>query len=291
MLSVTQSFIFASRFLASNAAGVYARIVLPTLAGGLALFGTLYLYFWEYEEYLLNPSEKTAGLVLGVAAAGLLLALFVHAVVSSSIASAVLGRADRGWKYFCVSHRVWRLYAAYLRILMVAVALAAIVEIGLNAVNGLTAPPRLTLIGSGVILIGLAVLVVRVSFLATPVAVARNDGPVVREAWRLSSGHSLRLAVLVVIVTALALTVEEAGELVIAQTSDVSVLYNRMPLPVAFANYRAFLPHVLIAAGIGYLVGVVLLTAAAAAAYRQIVDHPQPSAEKAALEHKKTERR
>jgi hypothetical protein len=122
-LTVKHTLQFALQFVFRDAGEILCRVALPMVTGGLALYAALYLYLLEYERYLVLPNDRAASLILGVATAGVLLTLFSHSVTTTVITSLALGREDRGWRYFSVSRRAWRTYAAYLRFLLVCVVL------------------------------------------------------------------------------------------------------------------------------------------------------------------------
>ena len=119
-ISISQALRFAFSFSYRNAAAIAARIALPAVVGWIAFYLSLFLYMKELVRYLNNPSDRIASLVLGLATAGLLVTLFLHTVMVASVTALALGREDGGWKYFRAARREWRLYAANLRLLLVA---------------------------------------------------------------------------------------------------------------------------------------------------------------------------
>jgi hypothetical protein len=270
-LTVKLTLQFALQFVFREAREIACRVALPMVTGGLALYATLYLYLLEYERYLVLPNDRAASLILGVASAGALLTLFCHSVTTTAITSLALGREDHGWRYFCVSRRAWRTYAAYLRFLLVCVALVA----ATLAVRGL-----LRSVGGGALLglganlgmlIALAALAVRAGYLIAPVAAANDKGTVVREAWRLSSGHFWKLAATMFVIALPGVGVEAVCEAALRIGGFTPVMQPTAVLADFVAVYRTSLPAVLVAVGTAYVLGVVLMVAASAAAYRQIV--------------------
>lgn len=271
-LTVKQTLQFALQFVFREAGEILCRVALPMVTGGLALYAALYLYLLEYERYLVLPNDRAASLILGVATAGVLLTLFSHSVTTTAITSLALGREDHGWRYFCVSRRAWRTYAAYLRFVLVCVVLVA----GTLAARGL-----LRSVGGGALLglganlglfVALTVLAVRAGYLIAPVAAANDKGRVVREAWRLSSGHFWKLATTMFVITLPGLGVEAICEAVVRIAGFSPIMPPTGGLAEFVAAYRAALPAVLVAVGTAYMLSVVLLVAASAAAYRQIVE-------------------
>ena len=267
-VSIRQTLIDAFRFLTRRAGEYVPRILISSLAGGLIFYWSLYLYLVELEMYLTHPTEQVASVVLGVATAGLLMTLYAHAVTATAIASLALGCEEHGWKYFAVSRRTWRVYAAHLRFLLAGAVFLAIMKL---AATGFAA------LGVDVILIkdiaiaaGLFLLAAGAGFLITPVAVAHDKGQVVRQSWKLSQRDFARIAVIVLAVLLIGFLVESTGEMIIRATGQVPPMAVHRTLADAVASFRSMLPLIMVAIGVAYVIGFVLLTAAAASAYRQI---------------------
>ena len=279
-LSIKSALQFALRLVFRDAAKIWPRVVLPMLAGGLALYGALYLYLLEYERYLVLPSDRAGSLVLGVATAGLLVTLFSHSVTTATISSLALGRTDRGWKYFCASRRAWRTYAAYLRFFVTAAAIATVGLILQSLLNRIWLSPLVEACVNIGLIAAFAVLAVRAGFLIAPVAAAHDRGEVVRESWRLSSRHFWKLAALIFLFALPGFGVEYVCEMVIRLAGFAPRIEQGRTLVEFVASYRHSLPAVLVAVGTAYVLSVVLLIAASAAAYRQITEQAEkPDAE------------
>jgi hypothetical protein len=272
-ISVNHTLRFAFRFVFRDGAKIWPRVALPMVAGGIALYGALYLYLFELEHYLMRPNDRIASLVLGLATAGLLVTLFSHSVTTAAITSLALDREDRGWKYFCVSRRAWRTYAAYLRFLLLCAGFIAGVELFWLLLNQIWPTTVIDFGADASLLIGLAILAVRAGYLAGPVAAANDRGRVLREAWRLSSQHFWKLTVTVIVIAVPGFGIEAVCESLVRMASLAPPIVHDMPLSDLVANYRESLPAVVVAVGLAYAVSVVLLVAASAAAYRQITNN------------------
>ncbi len=270
-LTVKHTLQFALQFVFRDAREILCRVALPMVTGGLALYAALYLYLLEYERYLVLPNDRAASLILGVATAGVLLTLFSHSVTTTVITSLALGREDHGWRYFCVSRRAWRTYAAYLRFLLVCVVLVVGVLATRNLLRSLGAAPMFDLGANLGLFAALAVLAVRAGYLIAPVAAANDKGMVVREAWRLSSNHFWKLAATMFVIALPGLGIEAICEAAVRIAGFTPPMQPTAVLAEFVADYRASLPAVLVAVGTAYMLGVVLMVAASAAAYRQIV--------------------
>jgi hypothetical protein len=274
-VSVKDTLVFSFSFLFRNAARIAARIALPALAGWIAFYIAFFLYLTELERYLGNPSDRIASLVLGLATAGLLVTLFMHSIIVSAIASLALGLEEGGWKYFRVGRRVWRLYAADLRFMLVIAAFITAMLVGEAAMSRFAAMAGYLWIADIAMGVGLYWLAVRFAFLIVPIAVAKRDGEILRRGWRLSSGHFWSITAITVVLVFPGFAVEFAGEFLMRLCGVFPELESSGSLASLVALYREILPAVLIAIGIGYLVAVVLLTAARVSVYRQLMDQPE----------------
>ena len=271
-ISIKHTLQFALRFVFSDGDKIWPRVLLPMLAGGFALYGALYLYLLELEHYLVRPNDRVASLVLGLATAGVLVTLFSHSVTTAAITSLALGREDRGWKYFCVSRRAWRTYAAYLRFLLLCVGFIAAVELSRSLLDRFWPSSIFDFCADVILLAGLAVLTIRAGYLAAPVAAANDRGKVLREAWRLSSEHFWKLAATVFVILLPGFGIEAICESLLRMAGFTMPIVHDMSLSDIVANYRNSLPAVLTAVGVAYVVSLVLLVAASAAEYRQITE-------------------
>lgn len=271
--SITSAVVFVTR----NGPAMAARIVLPAIAGWAVLLLSLSLYLAELERYLRAPSDRVASLVLGVASAGLLVALFAHTVIVATISSLALGRPQRFWPYFDCSRPARRLYAAYMRYGVIWVAVMAVLSLLSVAVNRWLGHGAIDYLGDVLSLAAAAVLAVRIGFPMGAIAVAGDSGPIIRRAWALTSGNFWRLAAVVACFAIPAVVVELGCEWVIKAMG----LAERYPYDGTFAQivsaYRHVLPAILTGIGIAYLVGVTLLTTAAAFVCRQLTEGREAS--------------
>ncbi len=275
-VSISKALGFAFSFSFRNAVAIAARIALPALVGWIAFYVSLFLYLTEFQWYVVNPSDRVASLVLGLATAGLLVTLFLHSLIVAAVAALALGLEDDGWKYFHAARREWRLYAANLRLLLVAgIWVGAMQALQFAAVK-LSWPALFGLVLDVLTAGGLGLLAVRVWSLVAPVSVAKTQGNILRRAWQLSAGNSWRLAVIVVVLLLTGLAVETAGEFAMR----ASGVYPPLPSSDSLAGYAAIyckvLPGVLGVVGIAYLIGNVLLTAARVHVYRQLTERTEP---------------
>jgi hypothetical protein len=274
-ISVSKALGFAFSFSFRNAAAIAVRIALPALVGWIVLYTSLFLYLTELERYVSDPSDRIASLVLGLATAGLLLTVFLHSVIMATVAALALGLEDGRWKFFHITRREWRLYAANLRLLLVTVIWVVAMQILQFGVAKLSWPAHfgvaLNLLMAG----GLGLLAVRIWFLVAPVSVAKIKGQILRRSWRLSARVYWRLAAIAAVLLLMGLAMEAAGEIIMRASGMIAPFPKASSLAEFAANYRKILPFVTITIGIAYLIGSVLLVAARVYVYRQLTEQTE----------------
>jgi len=271
-ISISQALRFAFSFSYRNAAAIAARIALPAVVGWIAFYLSLFLYMKELVRYLNNPSDRIASLVLGLATAGLLVTLFLHTVMVASVTALALGREDGGWKYFRAARREWRLYAANLRLLLVAGIWLGAMQLLHFAAGWASLPASFGLVLDVIMAGGLGFLAVRVSSLVAPVSVGNTHGEILRRAWRLSAGNFWRLAAIVATLLLLGLVVEAVCEFALRAGGLIPPFPSSASLADYAAMYQEALPGILLVIGIAYLVSNILLTAARVSVYRQLTE-------------------
>jgi hypothetical protein len=275
-ISVSKTLGFAFSFSVRNAAAIAGRIALPALVGWIAFYASIFLYLTELERYLNGPSDRIASLILGLATGGLLVTVFLHSVIVAAVAALALGLEDSGWKFFHIARREWRLYAANLRMLLVAAIWVGATQTLQFAAAKLSWPVQFGLAISLLTAGGLGLLAVRVWFLAAPVSVAKTKGQILRRSWRLSAGNAWRLAAIVAVLALTGFAVEATAEFVLHAGGLIPPLPDSASLADYAALYRKILPDVLIAVAIAYLIGSVLLTAARVYVYRRLTEQTEP---------------
>jgi hypothetical protein len=269
-IATKNAVVSAFRFLAKAGPGLWLSLQLPVLVGGILLYGSLYFYLLDLERYLIQPTDRIGSVVLGLASAGFLTISFVQAVISSEVASRFLSRPDGGWPFFRITRRVWRLYAAYLRFMLVCAVYIVAVQIVQLVAGEFLVLPLLPLLDALALAAGLFYLTTRIGFLVTPVAVVADKGPVVRKAWRLSEGNFRGLALLVGGFLILGLVLETIGESLLHATGLGFVVSPGMLLVDVVRNYRMALPGVVIIVSLSYLAATIPGNVAGLSAYLQL---------------------
>ncbi len=275
-VSISKALGFALTFSFRNAAAIVARVALPALIGWIISYASFSLYLTEIERYLGSPSERIASVVLGLVAAGTLGTLFLHSVIVAAVTALVLGLEDGGWKFFHIARREWRLYAANLRLLLVAgIWVGALLAVQIAAAK-LSWPPPFGLVLDLLMAGGLGLLGVRFWFLAAPLSVAETQGQILRRAMRLSAGNSWRIVAIMTVVLLVAFAVEQAGEVALRAGGLVAPFPSTGSFAGHVAMFYRILLGILVVVGVAYLVGIVLLTAARVYVYRQLTEQTKP---------------
>jgi hypothetical protein len=255
---------FAYRFLFSRFWLLLRVLLLPILAAGLVLYICLRAYISQLLLFLGSPGPQVASIALGTLAAGIFLSLFCYSLAVSSVMNILLGKPQRSpWALLRTERQDWRVYAAYLRLLLIMTAGllgAAIVGASvapLFQISQASAPWLLTLLSA----VAVYWLVARIGFLVAPV-IAGGEGPVLRAGWSRSSRSALRNCLLIALLGAPACMVWFAGEFLFRADSAISYAtagstlggYARAMAEtlgefVALASASSFLAIVLFTAG------------------------------------------
>lgn len=272
-LSFAQIIVFTARFSVKNIVPILLRVILPALAGWAILYFSFNAYISELIRYLGAPSDRVGSLVLGLATAGLMAALFFHAVIASAIAALALGhKDDNGWIYLRAARREWRLYAASLRVAAVGFAFVVAVLIAEFLLRTLVSAGSLSLWFKIISFAGLFVIFMRLGFLLPAISVAFENGPVVRRAWRLSRGHSVIIGVTTVLMFIPGLAVQFGGEYAMRAAALAPTHAQALYLIDVARIFQKFLPEFLLVLSLAYLVTSVLFAVSAVYVYRVLSD-------------------
>ena len=244
-------------------------LALPILTAGLILYVCLSSYISELLLFLGSPAPRVASVALGMLAAGIFLSLFCYSVAVSAIMDAVRGKPKRPWALLRTARQDWRVYAAYLRLLLVlSVGLLASFSavLYLAPLFGLSQTAiswTLTALNA----IGVYWLIARIGFLVAPV-IAAGEGPVLRAAWIRSRKHPLRNCLLIALLAAPGCLLWFAGEFLFrfdsglasaapgsSLASYATVMAQTLGTFIALASVSAFVSIVLLTAGAMRLYG------------------------------------
>ena len=222
------------------------------------------------------------------AAAGLMFVLFVAVFVGFimiyvAIARQALGlRTGPAFFYFSLDAAFWRLLLAYLVTIVIAFGLA----LGVAIVIGIAAvvfAPLLVLVPL-ITLLGIVYVLVRLTFLQPPIAVAEEHG-VIRRAWELGKGNFWRMfAVLLAIMIPLAIVQAVVQISLLSSLSIQPPAEDAGPAEVAafmtqmMAELSILLPFLVPIAIVFYAAMMAMIVSASAFAYRSLVPAPEGTA-------------
>jgi hypothetical protein len=261
--------LFAYKFFVHRFWSVLRLLALPIIAAGLVLYVCISLYLSELLRFLGAPDPRVASFALGMLAAGIFLSLFCYAIAVAAISNLVLGKVERRrpWFHFGAERQEWRVYAAYMRFLLLLGLVFVSVYLFSTYVGPLLASAQNT---TRWMLTTLSFLIVfcltaRVGFLVAPV-VATSEGPVLRKAWQQSARDFWRNCGLIILLIVPGLLVQIAGEYVLRAWVP-HVAGN-----LSFADYTrvmgGMLGSFLVVVSLSSFVTIVLLTVGAVAAYQ-----------------------
>ena len=263
---------FAYDFLFRRFWSLLRLLVLPILAAGFILYVCLSSYISELLLFLGSPAPRVASVALGTLAAGIFLSLFCYSVAASAVMNAVLGKSDRSpWALLKTERQDWRVYAAYLRLLLIlsagliATFVAGAYFLPLLGVSQAAIPWVLTVLSA----FGVYWLIARIGFLIVPV-IAAGEGPVLRAAWSQSSKHLLRNCLLIALLAAPGCLVWFSGEFLFHFDSGIAYAAAGSTL-ANYANAMAqTLGRFVALASVSAFFSIVLLTAGAVHLYREL---------------------
>ena len=262
--------LFAYKFFIRRFWSVLRVLALPIIAAGLVLYVCVSLYLSELLRFLGAPDPRVASLALGILAAGIFLSLFCYAIAVAAITNLALGKVERRrWFHFGAERQEWRVYAAYMRFLLLLGLVFVSVYLCSTYVGPLLAAApnavRWTLTSLSVLIV--FCLTARIGFLVAPV-VAASEGPVLRKAWQQSARDFWRNCGLIILLVVPGLLVQIAGEYVLQFGSWAP----RVAGNLSFADYTrvmgGMLGSFLVVVSLSSFVTIVLLTVGAVAAYQ-----------------------
>ena len=269
-VSALSAALVAYKFFIHRFWAVLRLLALPIIAAGVVLYVCVSLYLSELLRFLGAPDPRVASFALGILAAGIFLSLFCYAIAVAAITNLALGKPERRpWFRFGAERQEWRVYAAYMRFLLLLGLVFISVYLFSTYVGPLLAPAqdaaRWTLTTLSVVVI--FSLTARVGFLVAPV-VATSEGPVLRKAWQQSARDFWRNCGLIILLVAPGLLVQIAGEYVLQFGAWAPHLGGNL----SFADYTrvmgGMLGSILVVVSLSSFVTIVLLTVGAVAAYQ-----------------------
>jgi hypothetical protein len=263
---------FAYRFLFSRFWLLLRVLLLPILTAGLVLYFCLNAYISGLLLFLAMPGPRVASVALGTLAAGIFVSLFCYSLAVSSVMNILLGKPQRSpWALLKTERQDWRVYAAYLRLLLImsagllGAAVAGVYIAPLLRISQVSAPWLLTLLSAG----ATYWLIARIGFLIAPV-IAGGEGPVLRAGWSRSSRSALRNCLLIALLAAPACLVWFAGEFLFRLDSAIPYAAPGAALADYAKAMAQTLGEFVALASASSFIGIVLLTAGAMRVYGKV---------------------
>jgi hypothetical protein len=249
-------------------------LMLPILAACFTFYIGFDAYLAELKLFLESENPRVASLALGSLAAGIFVPLFCLAIGVGAISRLAVGEAPVGWRsIFWADRSEWRLYAAYLRLLVLIVVVIVLSYFAATHLAPLLAIPRrlgawMCGITGGAIVFWLCA---RVGLTIAPV-VAASEGPVLRRAWRESRRDNWRNSWLIVLLLIPGMGMQFAGEYVLRLGAAVAGPSGNPELADYVQLMDQTLARFVAAMGLSSLVTLALLTLGGMVAYRHL--HP-----------------
>ncbi|MGN6147856.1 MAG: hypothetical protein ACTHPD_04895 [Rhizomicrobium sp.] len=267
--TVSASFDFSVRHLGE----ILKRIVLPAISGGAILYVLALAYIAELDRFLVDHDQRSASLVLALAGGGFLALLFLHAVVVTAIISLILDKPrEGGWRFFHVGLAEWRVYAGLLRL----VVIAGILIVGGQGVRILLLrfgyDPLLSYFSELLIFLAMIWIVIRIGFFVGPVGVDRKSGQIVGRSWEVSAGLFWRLFAIAIICILPGVLFYLLGEYILRATGAVQITESINSLVALASALHQMLFSLVMLLSATYLICTVILSAAAAFAYRALLE-------------------
>ena len=256
------------KFLLRNFWQLVGSLLLPILAAGLVLYVTLSWYLSDLLLFLEVPNPRLASLALGTLAAGLFLSLFCYAIAVSSICDLAMGKQrGRKWTHLKAQRQEWRLFAAYMRLLLlVSVVFAVAFLIWAYLVPLLSIPASLSLwVPRLICIVGVIWLIARIGFLVAPV-VAGSEGAVLRKSAEISARDLLRNCTLIALLLLPGMLVLVGGGY--AFQLGAGSFHAALPLAGSARSMKEMLGAFVTVTTLSLLVDIVLLTVGGIAAYQ-----------------------
>lgn len=267
--TVSASFDFSARHLGE----ILKRIVLPAVLGGAILYVLALAYIAELDRFLVDHDQRSASLVLALAGGGFLALLFLHAVVVTAIISLILDKPrEGGWRFFHVGLAEWRVYAGLLRL----VVIAGILIVGGQGVRILLLrfgyDPLISYFSELFIFLAMIWIVIRIGFFVGPVGVDRKSGQIIGRSWEVSAGLFWRLFAIAILCILPGVLFYLLGEYILRATGAVQITESINSLVALASALHRMLFSLVMLLSATYLICTIILSAAAAFAYRALVE-------------------
>ena len=239
-------------------------LIAPFAATGVVIYASLWAYVSELIAFISNGDARAASVALGALTAGIFLCMFFVAIAVSSVTDLILGRRSaRGWIHLHPARQDWRLYAAYLRFLLVLSGyISAVYLVCALALPALGAGrATIGIVSVTAAISGFYVLFARIGFLI-PAIVAGSTGTVLRKALHQGAGVFCRNLVLLVFLSVPGFVIQFAGEALFkAGTGSIRGVKLDLPIMLYARALETRLPEFALLFSLSGFVTLVLFTA------------------------------
>ena len=255
-------------------------LLAPFAATTLVIYASLWAYVSELIAFIASGDARAASVALGALTAGIFLCMFFVAIAVSSVVDLILGkRRSGGWIHLHPARQDWRLYAAYLRFLLVLSgylsAVYLVCALALPAVGA--SRTTIGVVSVSAAIAGFYVLFARIGFLI-PAIVAGSTGAVLRKALHEGSGSFCRNLVIVALASVPGLVIQIAGEALFkVGTGSMRGVKLDLPIMLYARALETRLPEFALLFSLSGFVTLVLFTAGSVLCYRdRLFLHPLP---------------
>ncbi len=249
-------------------------LIAPLAATAVVIYASLWAYVSELMAFISSGDARAASVALGALAAGIFLCMFFVAIAVSSVTDLVLGkRKVQGWIHLHPVRQDWRIYAAYLRFLLVLSGyLSAVYLVSALALPAIGAGrTTIGLVSVSAAITGFYILYARIGFLI-PAIVAGSTGTVLRKALHEGSGTFCRNLVLSLFLSVPGFVIQFAGEALFkAGTGSIRGVKLDLPIMLYARALETRLPEFALLCSLSGFVSLVLFTAGSVLCYRDRV--------------------
>ncbi|MES2256317.1 MAG: hypothetical protein V4559_14915 [Pseudomonadota bacterium] len=253
------------------------RVALPLLVGGFGFYVFLSLYLSQLAAYLHHPVGSIGSRVLGVAAAGALVMLFLHSMIVSSVVEIVLGRQISDRNFLGIKKWQWGLYVANLKILLVAVLYASLFLTVRAFIGGADLPAIINVPLISIVASPLIWFIVRAWFFLLPVCLEVDEGEALTKSWRASEGRFWSVAAILVPILVVAAIFQSGGELFLHTLHLIGPLRSGTSLASDLILVQEYLKPIVVLISVCYFLAVLLTTSARMRAYERVVHQGLPN--------------
>jgi hypothetical protein len=247
------------------------RVAVPLFVGGFSLYFLLSLYLSQLAAYLSHPAGSVGSRILGVAAAGVLVMLFLHSTIVSSVVEIVLGRQIFDRNFLGIKKWQWGLYVANLKLLLIAGFYISLLLILRGFIGATDFPAIINVPLMSIALSPLIWFLVRAWFFLLPVCLEVGEDEALMKSWRASEGHFWSVVAILIPILFVAAIFQGGGELFLRALHLVGPLRSNSSLASDMALMREYLKPIVILISGCYFLAVLLTTSARMQAYERIV--------------------